>query len=176
MLHNKLPSIIQPERLCREAPLTGNKLTGQIMLCDLPNLSKDILSPKETLVAVNLTFSMDNEGICCIKGEMSVDVQLICQRCLKPMIYPVRAEICVSPVVSDKQAEQLSVQYEPLLTHHGEISMSEWIAEELHLALPLAPRHEPSCGGLGTRDTEQEKEEPGSGSKPNPFAKLVYIK
>jgi uncharacterized protein len=176
MLHNKLPSIIQPERMCREAPQTGTTLVGQIMLCDLPNLSKDILSPKDTLVLVNLTFSMDNEGICSIKGEMSSDLQLICQRCLKPMIYVVRAEICVSPVVSDKQAEQLDIQYEPLLTSQGEISMAEWIAEELHLALPLAPRHEPSCVGIGNWDENQEKEESGSDPSPSPFAKLVYIK
>jgi uncharacterized protein len=176
MLHNKLPSIIQPERMCREAPLEGTKLNGQIRLCDLPNLSKDILSPKETLLTVELIFSIDNEGLCSIKGEISTDVELICQRCLKPMIYPIRAEISVSPVVSDQQAEQLNVQYEPLLTNQGEISMAEWIAEELHLALPLAPRHDPSCGDIGSRVAKQEKEEPGSGSPPNPFAKLVYIK
>lgn len=116
-------------------------------LSEMTSLEKELKSQTRE-VTVNLTFSMDLEGLCCIQGDLAVDLELICQRCLQPMMYPLRATISVSPVSSDKQAEQLPSRYEPLMVSGGEIEVAQWIAEEIHLALPLAPCHEPPCAGL----------------------------
>ncbi len=74
----------------------------------------------------------------------------------------------VSPVKSDKQAEQLPERYEPLLMSDGEINVSEWIAEEIHLALPLAPCHEPPCVSFSNDEGEEDQAPPQ-----NPFMKLI---
>ncbi|MBS0287838.1 MAG: DUF177 domain-containing protein [Proteobacteria bacterium] len=153
MLHKELPIHLAPEKLCRHAPPEGTPLVGEIKLSDLTNLSKELKAKPDTVVTVNLLFSMDADGLCAITGELSADLEVICQRCLAPMIYPLRAEISVSPVVSDSQAENLPTRYEPLWVPTGEINVAEWIAEEIHLALPLAPSHEPPCVSF---DSEEE--------------------
>jgi uncharacterized protein len=54
--------------------------------------------------------------------------------------------IKVSPVKSLEQAKALPKDYEPLLVDEaGDIMLNEWIAEEIQLALPLVPRHDPPC-------------------------------
>ncbi len=145
MLINELPKIINPKELCRKAPPGGNKLIGKISLGEIPHLPKELKEQHETPVTMSLVFSTDEGGLCCIEGELSTDIEVICQRCLQPMTYPIRAPILVSPVANDKQAELLPERFEPLLAPEGEITLAEWIAEELHLALPLAPLHEPPC-------------------------------
>lgn len=166
---NELPKIINPEELCLAAPPEGTKLYGQLPLGEIPNLPKELKAQHETPVTLSLVFSIDNGGLCCIAGELAVDLELICQRCLKPMIYPLRSKILVSPVSNDKQAEALPERYEPLMAPQGEITLVEWIAEELHLALPLAALHDPSCMDYGPKD---ESVGSGSSSSENPFAKL----
>ncbi|MBS0289434.1 MAG: DUF177 domain-containing protein [Proteobacteria bacterium] len=145
MLPNELPSHIQPEKLCRKGDGAGIAISGQIKLSNLKGLLKDLRNQPNAIVKVSLLFSMDEEGLCCVKGELQTDLQLICQRCLQAMAYHLQIAIQVSPVSSDQQAAALPHRYEPLWVPMGEISMAEWIAEEIHLALPLAPCHEPSC-------------------------------
>ena len=50
----------------------------------------------------------------------------------------------------EEQAERLPAHYEPLWAPMGEINVAEWIAEEIHLALPLAPCHDPVCVDFDT--------------------------
>jgi uncharacterized protein len=145
MLRNELPAQINPEKLCRLAPPEGTRLSGQMPLKSLGNLSGDLKGQQDAIISVSLEFSIDKEGYCCIKGEMTVDLNFTCQRCMQPMIQTVKSSILVSPVTSDAQAKQLPARYEPLLVTDGEVSLKEWIAEELHLALPLVPRHETPC-------------------------------
>lgn len=173
MLPNELPKHIQPVKLCRTAPAEGTQLSGKILLCDLNDLPQELKSQKNVAVSVSLNFSMDDEGICCIKGGLAVHLSLICQRCLQPMGYLLESSFQVSPVASDQEAQSLPSRYEPLLMHNGEITVAEWIAEEIHLALPLAPRHEPPCVSYDARD---ETSESGSNTPGSPFAKLAYLK
>jgi uncharacterized protein len=146
MLLNELPERIQPAKLCKSAPPGGTRLAGQIFLSKLNNLSEELKAQKTQLVSVVMNFSVDKAGYCCITGEWEVDLTFICQRCLEPMTEHIRTPILVSPVESDQQAKDLPPEYEPLLVAEGEIHLSEWIAEELYLALPLAPCHRTKCG------------------------------
>ena len=144
MLHKKLPTHIRAEQLCRNAKPEGDTLSGIIYVRELGNFS-EFAEQGDTPITLSLTFSMDDEGFCCIRGEMEVVIKLTCQRCLQPLQQAIKATILVSPVVSYAVAEHLPVHYEPLLMHNGEIMLTEWIAEELHLALPFVPLHETQC-------------------------------
>lgn len=145
MLLNELPAKLNPQKLCQTAPVGGLRLVGNIPLGKLPNLDEVLKEQAATEVAVSVVFSMDSEGYCCVAGELAVDLQLICQRCMQPMEQPIRATFLVSPVVSDAQADRLPSRYEPLLVTDGEIVVAQWIAEELYLALPFVPRHDFKC-------------------------------
>lgn len=145
MLPNKLPRTIYPINLCRNAPTGGNRLVGEIFISELKALSPEFKSQPHETVSVDLTFSLDKEGYCCITGEITTRLALICQRCLQPMVFELKSEVLVSPIASDEEAKQLPERYEPLLVLEGEVTLAEWIAEELHLALPLVPRHDDPC-------------------------------
>ena len=143
---NELPENINPAKLCHAAPKEGTKLTGQILLEKLSNLPPELREQGKTPVAVCLTFSMDEEGYCDVKGQLGVQLNLTCQRCMQPMVLEVKSDISVSPVVSDASAKKLPARFEPLWAPSGEVLLADWIAEELYLALPLVPRHEGACG------------------------------
>lgn len=152
MLINELPATLNPQKLCQSAPVGGLHLVGQIQLSKLPNLDDELKAQSDKEVTVSVTFSMDSDGYCCIAGELAVDLVMTCQRCMQPMDHPIRATFLVSPVVSDVQAAQLPAQYEPLLVTNGEIVVTQWIAEELYLALPFVPRHDYECVSHETFD------------------------
>lgn len=142
---NKLPSTFKPDSLCKKAASTGTVYSGEMPVASILNLSNELKKHGLTPVSYTLRFYVDSEGYPVIEGEMVGDFELVCQRCLEPMKLTVKAEILVSPVASDAQAKQLPERYEPLLMTEGELNFAEWIAEELHLALPLVPRHKEVC-------------------------------
>lgn len=170
MLLKELPKQFNPFKLCKEAPTEGLSWSGQVQFKELPDLCDILRAQPDTMVNVNLVFKMDEQNICFIEGDISSKVNLICQRCLESMPYEIKSDFVVSPVEEESQSNNLPSAYEPLLAPNGEVSLDKWIAEELHLALPLAPSHDPSCK---PRYEESSLEE----DKPeNPFAKLAKIK
>ena len=150
MLSNELPAYIDPEKLCRNAPPQGTDMAGLIYIRKLSNLNPELKAQGATPISVTMNFSVDEEGYCRIKGELNVALKMNCQRCLELMTEMVNGTFLVSPVVSDVQAGQLPDRYEPLIMRNGEVDLAEWIAEELHLALPFVPRHDADCVGRGT--------------------------
>lgn len=155
--------------MCRSAPAQGSTWQGTITLGDIQDLAPELQAQSAVPISVQLAFTVDEGGFCVIKGDLDVTLQLTCQRCLKPLSYPLNSEFIVSPVESDAAAKDIPEQYEPLLVADGEINLASWIAEELYLALPFAPRHEPACLSYSASSTGDEVQE---AKKPSPFAVL----
>lgn len=155
MLHKELPTQIKPEMLCKNAPAQGTCISGKILLGQLPNLPEEFKGQEQTPLFVTLTFNQDSEGHPYIEGGLSVELTRNCQRCLQPMLQRIESPICVSPVANYNDAALLPPQYEPLLVKKGTISVAEWIAEELYLALPFVPRHDKECVGYDTNNGGQ---------------------
>ncbi len=141
---NKLLTAIKPLLLCKQLP-SGTSLKGEVSVKALLNLNAEIRKNALSPITYDLQFYLDGENRPVVKGEISGDFELICQRCMEPFKYTMQSQILVSPVNSDVEAKQLPDQYEPLLMDEGEVNLLEWIAEEIHLALPLVPRHEEVC-------------------------------
>jgi len=142
---NKLPLNFKPEELCKRASAAGVVFEGEMGVEKLLELNNEFKKHSLTPVHYHLRFYLDGEGRAVIEGEMAGDFELVCQRCLQPMSYTVKASVSVSPIASDAQAKQLPAHYEPLLMTNGEVNFAQWIAEELHLALPLVARHDTAC-------------------------------
>lgn len=157
MLIKELPKKFSPAKLCKEAHADIH-YSASIALGELRDLPPDLPSQNETRVHLSLMFGVDEAGFCCITGELQGDLQLICQRCLSPMSLSLSNPIKVSPVKSLEQAKALPKQYEPLLVDEvGDITLNEWLAEEIQLALPLVPRHDPPCK-IETEDVAQPED------------------
>lgn len=169
MSNHILPGQFNPEKFCRAAPAGGQLCEGTVTLGEIPELAPELASQAATPIHIKMNFEVDEHEYCVVKGELSVTLAGICQRCLKPFTYPVTSQFVVSPVTNDEDAKTLPERYEPLLVTEGEINLATWIAEELYLALPFAPRHEPSCISYANNNDEAEDQQD---KKPSPFAAL----
>lgn len=151
MSNHTLPSHLNLVKICQSDP-KGSHWQGTLHLADLADLPEELENQPKVLVHIDMDCGVDEHGFCVVKGVIQADLDLICQRCMKPFHYPLKASFLVSPVGSDEEAKHIPGQYEPLLVSQGEIDLSTWIAEELYLALPFAPRHEFSCEGYETNN------------------------
>ena len=75
-------------------------------------------------------------------------VGLVCQRCLQPMTQTVDAAARLALIAREEEAMAVPENLEIFLAPEGRVSIAALVAEELLLALPLAPRHadDAQCG------------------------------
>uniref|UniRef100_A0A0Q9YTN6 Large ribosomal RNA subunit accumulation protein YceD n=2 Tax=Candidatus Berkiella cookevillensis TaxID=437022 RepID=A0A0Q9YTN6_9GAMM len=158
MLPNELPKIINPLKLCQDNQ-KGHVLTANVFVSELTGLGLDNVQPADRVLTVALEFGIDAEGIPTIEGHFSGSLLLTCQRCLEAFDYQISQDICVSPVISIEAAKELPEQYEPLLLNDETISLLAWLTEELHLALPMTPKHTHPCALVQPKEAEIEKTE-----------------
>lgn len=127
-------------------------------------------------IAADLSFAIDNQGLCVISLVVQVNLQLICQRCNQPFACDVTVENTFSPVRSDSQVDSLPEQYEiAILNEFGEINLLELIEDEIILSLPIVPVHDSKHCEVSDIDMVFG-EIPEEESKPNPFAILASLK
>jgi uncharacterized protein len=74
--------------------------------------------------------------------ELSGRLELICQRCMAPMQWPVRTKSSAILLDAEHEADQLPASTETVLAPQGKVRLIDLIEEELLLALPLVPLHE----------------------------------
>lgn len=137
---------------------------------------------KESVVSVDsdieteLSFSIDNQRIVVINGQVNVQVTLECQRCGKNFAHAVYATYCFSPVKNDEQAEALPEGYEPIeIDKFGEIDLLALIEDEIILTLPVVPMHNIEHCEVSDADMTFGILSPEA-EKPNPFAVLASLK
>ncbi len=69
------------------------------------------------------------------------ELQLICQRCMQPMHWPVKTQSPVMLIEAESQAEGVPEDREMFLATDGLVSVAALAGEELLLALPIVPLH-----------------------------------
>jgi uncharacterized protein len=82
-----------------------------------------------------------------IDGSLGGQLELVCQRCVRPLLVPLQESFKVLIVTDEAALAQELMDYEPILVDPTRFDL-EWLAEEQGLlALPLVARHEPGqCG------------------------------
>ena len=172
-MHRKLPKEIDPLRLAQN----GLKFDGQISLSDMPRLAKSLHSDSG-LVDVKLAFDIDEVGTPYVKGEFTVPVSIVCERCMLPMSMELSVNCLLAMVVSEKFIDKLAEQYDPWLLENSDlIPLSKVVEDELILVLPLVPRHRQACLPSEAWSAMSEESEEEKGDKPeSPFAILSSLK
>ncbi|MCB1735915.1 MAG: DUF177 domain-containing protein [Gammaproteobacteria bacterium] len=132
-------------------------------------------------VDVELEFGVDVGRIRFISGSVKTRVSMPCQRCLEPMSIDIDARVHLGIVIAEAQIDRLPTEYEPLLIGEDLIDPAVLVEDELLLALPLAPRHEPQdCPAWEKVSAGSEGGVTPSGAtkstRPNPFAVLASLK
>jgi uncharacterized protein len=141
----------------------------------MPRLLEIVLE-SEAEVKIRLEFDRDEQKLRVLKGQLSADLVLVCERCLEPVNKRVESEFALGIVLTDEQAKNLPGYYEPLLVDPESLELLEVIEEELMLSLPMFAYHddcELDTSALRNEEVEQSQKDE---DKPNPFSVLSELK
>ncbi|HHH47489.1 MAG TPA: metal-binding protein [Gammaproteobacteria bacterium] len=170
-MSDHLGETIEPLSLAEK----GRTLSGQLPLRGLDRLCQS-LQDEKGVVDVSLHFDKDEVGQPRVMGRLAAVLQLQCQRCMQVMEMPVSVDVRLGIVRTQKQAESLPGNYDPLLVSEQPMTAADIVEDELILALPLVALHEmkscPAAEALAERD-EQDEVVP---QRKNPFAVLAELK
>jgi len=138
---------------------TGWSLNEQVEAARLPPLSA--LSRKEEIrfvqpIQVRIGATLAGETVS-IEGELGTVIHLRCSRCLTPFDLNVRSAFAVTAVAAsaDRSADaaageiELAADEMDVLVYSGDsIDLSEEIAQQVIMALPVNPLCRETCKGL----------------------------
>lgn len=127
-------------------------------------------------VEVQLRFFIDEQRLRRIDGEVHTQVQVLCQRCLRPMTVALDSQFAVAVVWSDDEAANLPRELDPYIAGEEPQDIRDLIEDELIISLPFVSYHEPGqCTAAGYDTARPAPEAPGP-SKENPFKVLEQLK
>ncbi len=134
----RLPVEVDPFRLVDQ----GRVLEGNIPLSDFPRLQEALFEANDKLVNVKLEFARTDTRLPVIKGHISANMSMLCNRCMKSTDIDVDTSLKVVLVSSDEEAERLQQGFDTWLVEDKQIFLRDFIEDELLLALPVVVAHE----------------------------------
>jgi uncharacterized protein len=171
----RLPVEIDPFRLVEQ----GRVLDGRIPLSDFPRLKDQLFDVKDdqSIVNVHLEFTRTDTRLPVVKGSISAELQMTCQRCLKGKDELFETELEVVLVSSDAQADKLQGGFDTWLVEEQQIFLRDFIEDEILLALPLVIAHDECDAARKLIEALPEDEIDESATEDeNPFAALKDLK
>ncbi len=167
-----LPEQIAPFKLARQ----GVSLQGGFTLDKMARLA-DSLVDLQGGVEVDLHFDVDEQGVSHMHGQLNAQVNVECQRCMRPMQVPVMSDVSVAFVTSTEQVGDLPEAYEPCVLDEDVTALVDLVEDELILALPIVSVHpDQACQSWFEQQGRQPAEEAPVEEKKNPFAVLESLK
>ena len=136
MTNQPLPQKIEPILLANK----GASIKGTLSLKQLSRLSEQLYQCDGD-VEVTLSFGKDHKNFYFIKGNITTELSLKCQRCLEPVSYKINTDFNLSPIHDDKMAETLPKHYEPVLIVDKTLLVSDLVEDEIMLNLPMVAKH-----------------------------------
>jgi uncharacterized protein len=142
-------------------------------LGEMPRL-QDLMASPEGSVHASFAFGKVDSGRVGATVAVEATAQLVCQRCLQPVAYPLAgsSEVEFAGSVSPGAAES---QREIYVTDDGLVSLRELAEEELLLALPIVAMHEPDACELAAVAAADGDTQGLSGDRLRPFASLQNL-
>lgn len=120
--------------LAREAAYAG-----VLPLAKLERLSAALTEPTGEL-DVALKIRRDIGGAPKLEGRVCGNLQLVCQRCLRPFAWPLDIGIELRLVFNEEEETRVLKIAEPYRVIDDRLPFHPIVEEEVLLALPLAPR------------------------------------
>jgi uncharacterized protein len=130
-------------------------LVRDLEVSDAESAGLHLAVPLEGPLRIHLAISRHGNKVL-VRGEVALDVGLECSRCLRSFATALESELETyleearslgSDEEGDLTAEEIGI--EPL--EKGVIDLSEMIAEQIHLSLPVKPLCKEDCRGLCPR-------------------------
>ena len=133
----RLPVEVDPFRLAEARRL----LDGEIPLTQMKRLLP-LLAKPEGAVHLSLEFGIDSMGLATMTGTAQANLELLCQRCLESMAWPLELQLALAFIRPNVDEAGIPGPYEPYVVESVPLRLSDMIEDEIILALPSIPRHE----------------------------------
>lgn len=135
-MSGRLPQTVQAGRLAD----AGETLQGTMHVHSMSRLA-DFLHDTEGEVDVELVFDVDVRRLRHVQGHLKTTINLVCQRCLQPLAWPLEVDFKLGLVTSEAAAERLPETWDPLIVDESGLVLQRLVEDELLLALPIVPMH-----------------------------------
>ena len=163
----------------RRAPVdtlagTETAIDFEIPLAELPRVSHE-LTGKDGEARGRVRFSR-HMGQAVADLEVHAAPEVVCQRCMQPMRWPVKVKSRIALVSDYDAADRVPEGLEVFLVEGDSVSVRDLVDEEIMLALPNVPRHEDGSECAERRmqlpGHEVGPDEPDDSQVQKPFAQL----
>ena len=170
MLNDPIPPHVDPRKLADR----GTTLQGEVLLADLERLC-DPLSDTVGTVQAKFVFERDERKSVVIHSVIDTEVKMVCQRCLELVALPIRSECHYAVVTEGADTQSLPKGYDVLEVGEDPLDLMTLVEDELLLALPIVPAHDPEeCQQPAGVETPEPSEDEVTRS--NPFSVLAQLK
>ncbi|TLX55573.1 metal-binding protein [Stutzerimonas nosocomialis] len=170
MFKGPIPSHVDPRKHADRA----TTFEGEVPLASLKRLT-DPLEDDRGAVRARLVFGRDEQKSVVIHSELEVDVTMICQRCLEQVVLPIHSECDYAVVNEGANTQHLPKGYDVLEVGEDPLDLLALVEDELLLALPIVPLHDPEIcqPPAGLEEPEPTEDE---AKRSNPFSVLAQLK
>ncbi len=151
IMSRQLPARVEKMELA-ELVSGGTRLTGTLPIKKLPRL-KPLVTNDKGAVDTRIEFFQNRNGLPAVRGGVDTALELVCQRCLKPVRIPVTSRFCLVLVTKEDEADSLDTKTEPWIIKGDFLDLNKLVEEEVMLAMPGNPVHDEleKCGELAGR-------------------------
>ncbi|MBA5355993.1 YceD family protein [Pseudomonas aeruginosa] len=173
MLNGPIPPHIDPRKLVDR----GATLEGVYALADMPRVCEQLTSDAGE-VRVKVSFERDHQKLAVMHMQLDTEVSMVCQRCLNAAAIPVHGEYTYAILREGQSADGLPKGYDALEVGEEPLDLLALVEDELLLALPIVPAHDPEVcqhpAGFVVEDEPESSEV--EDKRPNPFSVLAQLK
>ena len=108
-------------------------------------------------------------------GSLQAQVNVFCQRCLKPLAIALADDIKLALVRDEEAAQRLDAELDPWICEDHKLDLAELVEEQLILCTPIVSYHE-SGECMNQKDYVAGEDAAESVATENPFAVLKSLK
>ena len=149
-------------------------ISGNLGLNRLPRFSKT-LANDQGLVSLELKFTFGEAKERLIVGSLQAQVNVFCQRCLKPLAIALADDIKLALVRDEEAAQRLDAELDPWICEDHKLDLAELVEEQLILCTPIVSYHE-SGDCMTQKDYVTGEDAAESLASESPFAVLRSLK
>lgn len=144
------------------------RIEGGVAIAKLPRLAEFVAAVQGDVRYV-IAGLIDDEGHPAADLHVAAQLKLTCQRCNTPLDFTLDRTTRFRFVASEEELNALPIEDDEIDAVVGARNMSiyDWVEDEVILSLPLVPRHEQCSAPSASGDDSAEI------AAPNPFAALL---
>ena len=142
-----LPNILTPGMM--QQP--DQHWQGLIALADLTRLVDMLVRPAQRQLSLSLKnhyYQDASQAFHYLSGTLQASLPLRCQRCWQLMDYPLNIDRQWRMALAWDELSAIQPPYEPLYLLEGQLSLLDFVSQEVNLALPIVPKHTYACAML----------------------------